>query len=99
MRQTLYSGSRFRHDDVPPSQVANPPGWPFDAAEAKKRQAAAGAPASLKKWLAFRRATSYILAGKGDSPMLMLELEGLGVGDIDLVEHEHRRPVAGLKLL
>ena len=29
-------------------QIQNPPGWPFDAAEAKRRQAAAGASSQLK---------------------------------------------------
>jgi formylglycine-generating enzyme required for sulfatase activity len=32
----------------PQPEIQNPPGWPFDAAEAKRRQTAAGAPPELK---------------------------------------------------
>ncbi|MBM4035570.1 MAG: formylglycine-generating enzyme family protein, partial [Planctomycetes bacterium] len=49
-----------------PSPLAPPPGWPFDSAEAKKRQAAAGLPAEVKLALSDKLALDLVLIPAGD---------------------------------
>ncbi len=51
------------------SPIGNPAGWPFDAAEAKRRQQAAGAPANLKLDLAPGVAMEMALIPAGEFPM------------------------------
>ena len=58
----------------PAAQKVECPGWPFDAAEAKKRQAAAGLPATLKLELGADMAMEFALIPAGE--FVMGDLQG-----------------------